>query len=60
MIFNDIDIAEKSLFSFMLSIPHSKEEGNNLSVLRNHPFFMIPVKKIWMKRAANITMAFSL
>ena len=46
MIFNDINVAEKSLFSFTsVTVPRSKEEGNNLSVLRYHPFFMIPGKK---------------
>ena len=46
MILDDIDIAEKALFSFTCkTIPRSKEEGSNLSVLRNHPFFRISGKK---------------
>jgi MoaA/NifB/PqqE/SkfB family radical SAM enzyme len=46
MILDDIDIAEKALFSFTCkTIPRSKEEESNLSVLRNHPFFRISGKK---------------
>ena len=46
MILDDIDIAEKALFSFMCkTFPRSNEEGNNLSVIRNYPFFKISGKK---------------
>ena len=46
MILDDIDITEKALFSFICkTIPRSREEESNLSVFRNHPFFMVPGKK---------------